>query len=136
MLELNIANSDSHVFLNSALDIYVENESSKLENTHMLKSVSGELYMTPLNDKCPENVVHIRNKEALIRNQCWTGGLAETLQIKLKTKVILTVNTDIEGRLVNDQLETIMHISSNSDGNKTKIYITLEEKKADLKKRV
>ena len=48
--------------------------------------------------------------QVLYRNENETGGLAGILKIKINARVMLTVNIDLQDRLVNGQLETVMHI--------------------------
>ena len=46
--------------------------------------------------------------------------------------ILLTVNIDLENRLVNGQLGAIKHISLNIHSNVTKIYIKFDDCKAGL----
>ena len=47
---------------------------------------------------------------------------------------MLTVNVDLQDRLVNGQLEIVKHIVLNSQNNVSKIYINFNDCKAGLKK--
>ena len=38
-----------------------------------------------------------------------TGGFTKTLQLKIDAKVLLTINTDIQKRLVNDHIGMAKH---------------------------
>ena len=49
----------------------------------------------------PKNIPQQKINEILNHNQSETGGLAQTLNIKLNAQVILTVNIDLQDRLVN-----------------------------------
>ena len=60
-------------------------------------------------------------------------GLAGTLHIKLNARVILTINVDLQDRLVNGQLGTIKHIVLNPQNNVSKICIKFDDCKAGLK---
>ena len=83
----------------------------------------------------PENKANIRVNEALSCNQSETRGLGQTLQVKENAEIMFTVNINLENRLVNDQLGTIMHISSGKDGNIANIYVNFDNKKPSLKKK-
>ena len=52
----------------------------------------------------------------------------------MNAQVTLIVNIDLKDRLVNGQLGTNKHISIDTKGNVTKIYIKLDDSKAGLKK--
>ena len=41
--------------------------------------------------------------------QSATGGLAKTLKLKIGAKVMLTINTDIQDRLINGQIGLVKH---------------------------
>ena len=57
------------------------------------------------------------------------------LDIKLNARVMLTVNIDLQDRLVNGQLGTVKSILTDSERNFSKIYITIYIYKAGLKRR-
>ena len=65
-------------------------------------------------------------------NQSETGGLAGILKIKTNARVMLTVNIDLQDRLVNGQLGTVMHITGNSQGI-SKIYFKFDDTRAGVK---
>ena len=96
--------------------------------------MAGEMYIIPSNDKFPQNAANIRINEALNRNQSETRGLVQTLELKVNARVMLTVNIDIEDRLMNGQLGTIIQITTDSNRNATKICVAFDDNKADLRK--
>ena len=61
-------------------------------------------------DNLPKNASIQKINQVLNRNQSETGGLAGILKIKINARVMFTVNIDLQDRLVNGQLETVMHI--------------------------
>lgn len=105
--------------------IYAENEPVNMHHFHILTSI----------EIVPENKANIRVNEALGCNQSETCGLGQTLQVKENAEIMFTVNINLGNRLVNDQLGTIMHISSGKDGNIANIYVNFDNKKASLKKK-
>ena len=105
-----------------------------MHNFYMLNSVAREMYIIPSIGKFPQNVTNIKINEALNRNQSEKGSLAQTLQLKVNTRVMLTVATDIEDRLVSRQLGTVMQITTDSNGNVTKIYVAFDDNKAGSRK--
>ena len=56
------------------------------------------------------------------------------LDIELNAKVTLTVNIDLQERLVNGQLGTVKCIQTDSQRNVSKIYIKFDDSKAGLKR--
>ena len=47
---------------------------------------------------------------------------------------MLTINVDLQDRLINSQLGTVKHIALNDQCNISKIYIKFDDKKAGLKR--
>ena len=62
------------------------------------------------------------------------GGLASILQIKSNARIMLTINVDLQDRLINSQLGTVKHIALNDQCNISKIYIKFDDNKAGLKR--
>ena len=67
-------------------------------------------------------------------NQSETGGLASTLQIKSNVRVMLTMNVDLQDRLIDGQSGTVNHIEINDQHNISKVYIKFDDNKAGLKR--
>ena len=67
-------------------------------------------------------------------NQSETGGLASTLQIKSNIRVMLTMNVDLQDRLIDGQSGTVKHIEINDQHNISKVYIKFDDNKAGLKR--
>ena len=101
----------------------------------MLEALNNEMFVVPAIDILPINIVASqRIKEALDRNQTDSGGLASVIEIKVNSRVMLTVNVDLSDRLVNGQLGTVKFISKNVNGEVTKIYIKFDDAGAGRKK--
>ena len=67
-------------------------------------------------------------------NQSETSGLASTLQIKSNVRVMLTMNVDLQDRLIDGQSGTVKHIEINDQHNISKVYIKFDDNKAGLKR--
>ena len=67
-------------------------------------------------------------------NQSEAGGLASTLQIKSNVRVMLTMNVDLQDRLIDGQSGTVNHIEINDQHNISKVYIKFDDNKAGLKR--
>ena len=61
-----------------------------------------------------------------------TGGLAKLLKLNVGAKVMLTVNIDIQDRLINDQTGNIRHIEF-AQSTVYEICIKFSDEKAGLK---
>ena len=82
----------------------------------------------------PKSIPRQKIIEVLNRNQSETGGLAGVLDIILNARVMLTVNIDLQDRLVNGQQGTVKCIRTDSERNVSKIYIKFDDSKAGLKR--
>ena len=99
----------------------------------MLCSIEENIFTIPAKDQFPKSIPCQKIIEVLNRNQGKTRGLAGVLHIKLNPRVMLTVNIDLQDRLVNGQQGTVKYIRTDSGRNVSKIYITFDNSKAGLK---
>ena len=134
LLESRVIQPLNDQYPHDALHIFAENATANQHNLKMLQLVESAHHMIPAIDLLPKNIPQQKINELLNHKQSETGGLAKTLQIKLNSQVMLTVNIDLQDKLVNGQLETIKHISIDTKGNVIKIYIKFDDSKAGLKK--
>ena len=83
--------------------MYAENEPAMKRNDAVLKDLSGELYTIEADDKIPDNCRYALATIQAAQNQKQTntGGLAKFLKLEVGAKVMLTVNLDIQDRLIN-----------------------------------
>ena len=122
-------------FHHEFLHVYAENAFVNVHNQKMLEALNNEMFVVPAIDILPINIVASqRIKEALDRNQTDSGGLASVIEIKVNSRVMLTVNVDLSDRLVNGQLGTVKLISKNVNGEVTKMYIKFDDAGAGQKK--
>ena len=91
--------------------MYAENESAMKRNENVLNNLPGELYTIETDDKILDNCKYPLALIETARNQkpTNTGGLAKLLKLKIGAKVMLTVNIDIQDRLINGQTGNIRH---------------------------
>ena len=114
--------------------MYAENKPAMKRNEAVLNELPGELYITEANDKIPDNCKYPLPliEGAKNQKQTNTGGLAKLLKLKIGAKVILTVNIDIKGRLINGQTGIFRHIEF-AQGRALKLYIKPSVKQAGSK---
>ena len=73
-----------------------------------------------------QNVSIQKINKVLNWNESETGGQAGILETKVNARVMLTVNIDLQDRLVNGRLGKIMHIARNSQ-DISKINLGIQE---------
>ena len=117
-----------------ALHMYAENKPAMKRNEAVLNELPGELYIIEANDKIPDNCKYPLPLIEAAKNQkqANTGGLAKLLKLKIGPKVVLTVNIDIKGRLINGQAGIFRHIEF-AQGRALKVYITFSDKQTGSK---
>ena len=87
----------------------------------MLEINRNLLYSIPSIDQLPKHVCKSVIDKALNKNQSETGGLAGKLELKVNARVMLTVNVDVNDRLINGQIGTVKQLLLNNDGRVSKI---------------
>ena len=117
----------------NVLHIFAENSPADEHNSVMLNEISSDLYSIKAIDEIPRKI-HMSNiQRALNKNQSETGGLAGILSIKVNAKVMLTININIDDRLINGQMGTVCKINTDNEGQIVKVYIKFDDEKAGLK---
>ena len=89
-----------------ALHTFAENNPTLLHNKEMLMSLYGVLHKIEAIDAILGNCKHPKSmiSSAQNRKQTDTGGLAKCLEPKKGANVMITVNIDIQDRLINGQV--------------------------------
>ena len=100
----------------------------------MLNSIENQLYKIDAEDHIPRNISCTKIEGILKRNQSQTGGVASTFKTKLNTRFMLTMNVDLEDRLMIGQSGAVKHIAINDQQSISKIYIKFDDNKAGLKR--
>ena len=114
--------------------VYAENESAMKKNEVVLLNLPGESYTIKANIKFTDCCKHSLAAIQAVQNQkeANTGSLAKLLKLKTRTKVMLTVNLDIQDRLINDKTVSISCIEF-VQGIIWKVYIKFLDEKSALK---
>lgn len=69
----------------------------------MLQSIEENISTIPAKAQFAKNVPHHKIIQVFNRNQSETGGLARVLDIKMNERAMLTVDIDLQGKLINGQ---------------------------------
>lgn len=78
------------------------NASVKRYNLEMLQSiVEANVLIIPAKNQFPRNITRQKIIKVLNQNQSETGGLTGVLDIKFNARVMLVINIDLQGRLIN-----------------------------------
>ena len=112
---------DKGMYPSDAIYIFAENKLKDEVNDIKLRELQHVEIIIPAIDKN-------------FRVQSQTCGLAKFLKIKINAKVMLTVNVDIEDRLINGQLGTVFHLKYNLQHMVHIIYIKFTDSNAGLRK--
>ena len=123
----------SDTYPKDALHIFAENAPANTHNMIMLNSTDSELYKIKAFDNIPKNVGSSKIEQTLNRSQSETSGIAGALELKVNARIMVTVNIDLDDRLVNGQLGTVKHILKDKKGTVTKIYVAFDDNPAGLK---
>ena len=110
-----------------AIHIWAENALVNEHNKRKLQELPGNSYEVLAIDKLPDNITDAVLEKVYERNQMDTGGLAHKLEIKLKCKVMLTANIDVDDKLCNGQIGMVEHFKFDSNENIIVIYLRMDE---------
>lgn len=78
------------------------NASVKRYNLEMLQSIAeANVLIIPAKNQFPRNITRQKIIKVLNQNQSETGGLTGVLDIKFNARVMLIINIDLQGRLIN-----------------------------------
>ena len=106
VLKSRFVNLDDHNYPEQALHIFPEDGSVSAHNLMMLNKLPGDLLAIHAIDTIPciSGFTQCQIMAAQSRRQSESGCLARLLTLKLESKVMLTVNIDIQDRLINGQM--------------------------------
>lgn len=91
---------------------YEETEKAMKRYEAVLNDLYVEIYAIEINGKIPDNCKYTVTLIQAAQNQTQTntGGLAQLLKLKIGAELLLTINVDIQDRLINHETRIIRHI--------------------------
>ena len=94
------------------MHLFAENAPADVQNKLMIVQPNSECVLIKVIDKFPNNLVFSETENEFIKNAklAVTGNLAYSLELKIRAKVMVTCNIDIEDRLINGQIGTVCHL--------------------------
>ena len=97
----------------NAIHIFAENNPTLSHKKEILMSLPGVLHKIEAIDAIPGECKYPKSiiSSAQNRKQTDTGSLAKCLELKKRVKVMITVNIDIQNRLINGQVGKVLLIS-------------------------
>ena len=134
LLKARFIHESDQKYPKDALHIYAENEPSMKRNGAVLNDLLGEFYIIEADEKIPNNCKYplAAIQAAQNQNQTNTGGLPKFLKLKCGAKVMLTVNLNIQNRLINCQTGNTSHIEF-SKGSVRKVFVKYYNEQAGFK---
>ena len=134
LLKARLVHESDENYSKDALQMSAENEPAMKRNEAVLNELPGKLYTVDANAKIPDNRKYPLAiiKSAHNQKQAYTGDLGKLLKLKINAKIILTVNIDIQGRLIKCQTGIIRHIEFDRSSAR-KVYVKFSDEKAGSK---
>ena len=115
-----------------ALHLFAENSAVNRHNQLMLNSIPTDVTIITAIDIIPESLSDRDLGKIKVMKQSDTGGLAYEVAIKIGARVMLVANIDIEDRLINGQLGSVVHFRLRNERVEM-IYVKFDDEKAGLK---
>ena len=113
-----------------AVHIWAENEPVDNHNRQMLQHINEPCVTLITHDQYPANVAHSDINKALECGRSGNEGLDYRIDLKVGARVILTTNIDVEDRLINGQMGTVMKIKFSHVSSKPEVvYIKFDDQK-------
>jgi hypothetical protein len=124
-----IAPSDPH-YPSDVLHIWAENAPVNEHNEAKLETIQKQLYILKAKDLYPKNVKKQDIDKVLARGRSETCGLDGEIHIKEGARVMLTRNINLQDRLINGQMGTVVKIDVNSNNEPNLLYVNFDDEKA------
>ena len=99
-------------------------------NQKKLETIQAPLFLLKAKDQYPKNVNKQEIDRVLARGRSETGGLDFEIQMKEGARIMLTTNINIQDRLINGQMGTIVKIQVNETNKPTILYIKFDDENA------
>ena len=113
-----------------ALHIWAENSPVDEHNEKKLKVIQAPLYILKAKDQYPKNVNKQNIDRVLARKRSETHGLDYEIKVKEGARIMLTTNINIQDRLINGQMGTVVKIDVNISNEPTVLYIKFDDETA------
>ena len=114
----------------NALHIWAENTPVDEHNRRRLDLIEAPLVILKANDQYPKNVNKQDIERVLARGRSETCGLDYEIHVKEGARIMLTTNINIQDRLINGQMGTIVKIGVNVKNDPSVLYIKFDDVKA------
>ena len=116
-----------------ALHIWAENAPVDEHNNKHLQQLSGPAYTLEAVVQYPINLAEQDIDKVLSKGRSDNGGLDAEIQVKKNATVMLSVNVDINDRLINGQMGTIARIVINQNtSTQSVIFIKFDDCQAGV----
>ena len=105
IIQSRFIDSEDSNYPKQALHIFAENAPVSTYNDTMLNQLAGLPTEIEAIDIAPSNC-GFTESDIIVAQNCKpsdTGGLVKCLKLKLEAKIMLTVNVDVQDRLINGQ---------------------------------
>ena len=113
-----------------ALHIWAENAPVNEHNERKLETIQTQLYILKAKDLYPKNVNKQDIDGVLAKGRSETCGLDSEIRIKEGARVMLTTNINIQDRLINGQMGTVIKIGINTNDEPNVLYVKFDDEKA------
>ena len=113
-----------------ALHIWAENAPVNEHNERKLETIQTQLYILKAKDLYSKNVNKQDIDRVLARERSETCGLDSEIRIKEGARVMLTTNINIQDRLINGQMGTVIKIGINTNNEPNVLYVKFDDEKA------
>ena len=132
LLKARFIHESDESYSKDALHLYAENETAIKRNDAVLNEC--KLYTIEADVKISDNCKYpfATIQAAQNQKQTSTRGLSKLLKFKIVAKMMLTVNVDIQDRLINGQTGNISHIEFVRSSVR-KLWIKFSDEQAGLK---
>ena len=112
MIQSRFIDSENSNYPSQTLHIFAENVPVLTYNNSMLNQLVGLPIEIEVIDIVPSNCGFTESDIIAAQNRkpSETGGLVKCLKLKLEAKVMLTVNLDVQDRLINGQIGVVKHL--------------------------
>ena len=109
------------------LHIWAENAPVNEHNQKKLETIQAPLFILKAKDQYPKNVNKQDIDRVLARGCSETGGLDFEIQIKECATIMLTTNINIQDRLINGQMGTVVRIQVNNSNEPNILFIKFDD---------